>query len=99
MLPLNTDLDVMSDQDLSKLAVDVWRRLMDRNQFREPVAIEDTERRTIGILVPVPNSAATVSPEFLAEMNRRIDDPTSRFLTLDEFLDELDRVPSPAGAA
>ena len=95
---LNIDLDTLSDQDLSQIATDLWRRLMGRNQFREPLAIEDSDLRTIGILVPVPHAVAEVDDEFLAEMNRRIQDPPDRFLTLDEFLEELDRVPSTAHA-
>jgi hypothetical protein len=81
------------------LTAKLCRQLVSRGQFVQPIAIPGEGRQPIGFLVPAPPADwGEIDAEFIAELNRRIDNPPDHYLTVEEFFAALDAEASPAAS-
>jgi hypothetical protein len=94
MTPLNIDFDRLSNDELADWTARFCRQLVSRGHLVEPLAIPGEDQRPISFLVPAPPGYDPPSEEFLAELRRRMADPNTTFLTVDEFFAALDAEPS-----
>lgn len=90
-MPLATDLDLgpMTSEELEILQLRIGVELLQRQTEAAP-ATNGTQAH--GKPEPEPWPKEIFNPEFLVELDRRINDPNKVLLTPDEFLAELDEM-------
>jgi len=92
MAQLNIDPDRMSDQEMADLAIDLFRRLVERWKLVPALMIPGADQKPAGYLVPATGMGKSPAADsaFITEGLRRLENPPDRYLTVEEFLASLE---------